>query len=342
MNILVDILHPAHVHFFKNPIKIWISKGHNVAITAREKDVTEQLLKNYGFDYTVLSKAGKGKLSLGCELITRDIKLLSFCKRFKPDVLTGISGYFIAQVGKLIGKPSIVWDDTEHQSLGHKITWPFATEIHSPSCYLKTPVKKQKLYNGFHELAYLRPEYFQPDKEIVRTLGIDPEQKYCLIRLVSWQAHHDAGQHGFDKKALIEFVKEIAKYAQPHLSVEGDCPEELKKYQLSVPVHQIHHIMGFASLCVGEGATMISESAALGVPAVYINTLKLGYINMLEDYGLVKQTTQTDKAEQYCIEFLTDPDSERKFQAIRQKLLEDKIDVTKYIVNTVESYGSNS
>jgi hypothetical protein len=339
MNILVDILHPAHVHFFRNPIKIWQSKGHNVAITAREKDVAVQLLQNYDLNYNILSQAGSGKIQLACELFTRDIKLLKFCRKFKPDVLTGISGYFISQVGKLINKPSVVWDDTEHQTLGHKITWPFATEIHSPSCYLKTPVKKQKLYNGFHELAYLHPEYFTPDRGIAESLGVNTKEKYCLIRLVSWQAHHDAGQYGFDKNNFVEFINEISKYAKPYLSVEGDCPEELKQYQLSVPVHQIHHIMGFASLCVGEGATMISESAVLGVPAVYINTLKLGYINMLEDYGLVRQTTQTDKARQYSIDFLTEPDIKIKCRSIRDKLLADNIDVTEYITETIQRFA---
>lgn len=341
MNILVDILHPAHVHFFRNAVGIWKSKGHNVAITAREKDVAEELLENYGLDFVTLSRAGKGKLELGRELMTRDLRLWKFCRDFKPDVLTGISGYFIAQVGRIIGKPSVVWDDTEHQSMGHKITWPFATEVQSPDCYLKTPVKKQKLYEGFHELAYLHPDYFEPDKDVVKSLGINADEKYCLIRLVSWQAHHDVGEYGFNKDGLVDFIDEIAKYARPYLSVEGECPEILRGYQLSVPVHQIHHVMAFADLCVGEGATMMSESAVLGVPAVYINTLKLGYINMLEEYGLLKQTTDTDAALEYCIEFLSEAGGAERFKRKQQKLLADKINVTKYIVDTVESYCSS-
>jgi len=340
MKILIDIIHPAHVHFFRNALSIWQSRGHEVAITAREKDVTISLLNNYNLDYKLLSKSGKGSFALAKELITRDFKLYQFCRTFKPDVLTGISGYFISHIGKLIGKPSIIFDDTEHQTKGHKITWPFATEIHSPDCYLKAPVKKQRLYKGFHELAYLRPEYFTPDKEIVRSIGIDPDEKYCIVRMVSWQAHHDVGQSGFDAAKMADFLKELSRHARPYLSVEGDCPNSLKPYQLSIPVHQIHHVMAFASLCVGEGATMISESAVLGVPAVYINTLKLGYINMLEEYGLVKQTTDTDLALQYGLDFLIEQNAREKYQQIKQKLLNDKIDVTQYIVNRVESFSS--
>ena len=339
MKILIDIGHPAHVHFFKNAICAWQQNGHEIAITALQKDIATGLLENYNLDHTVLSKAGRNKLSLGFELITRDIKLLKFCRRFKPDVLTGISGNFIAHVGKLTGTPSVIWDDTEHQRLSHRITWPFATCIHSPDCYLNPAIKKQKLYAGFHELAYLRPGYFSPDKELVNSLGINPDEKYCIVRMVSWQAHHDVGQSGFDSDRMAEFLDELSKHARPYLSVEGDCPESLKGYQLSVPVHQIHHVMAFASLCIGEGATMISESAVLGVPAVYINTLKLGYIDMLEDYGLVKQTTDTDHALRYGLGFLTEPNAREKYRSIKQKLLDDKIDVTKYLVETIEKFA---
>jgi hypothetical protein len=94
--------------------------------------------------------------------------------------------------------------------------------------------------------------------------------------------------------------------------------------------------MAFASLCVGEGATMISESACMGVPAVYVNTLRLGYINMLQGYGLVDQTTDTDEALKYCIARLADADTRQKAAAAREKLLADKMDVTAYIVETVE------
>jgi predicted glycosyltransferase len=81
---------------------------------------------------------------------------------------------------------------------------------------------------------------------------------------------------------------------------------------------------------------MISESAVLGVPGVYINTLKLGYINMHEKYGLVKQTTDTDEALKLCLDFLTDKNVKTRCGLARQKLLNEKIDVTQYLVETIE------
>jgi len=85
--------------------------------------------------------------------------------------------------------------------------------------------------------------------------------------------------------------------------------------------------------------TVTITKASPGVPAVYINTLKLGYINMLEDYGLVKQTIDTQQALQYGLDFLTEPNTSEKYQTIKQKLLAEKIDVTKYIVEIIEKHA---
>ncbi|MBN2455798.1 MAG: DUF354 domain-containing protein [Sedimentisphaerales bacterium] len=337
MKILFDITHPGHVHFFRNAISELKKRGHTTGVTTREKDVTTALLDNFQIPYTVLSRAGTKKISLLSEMLLRDVRLLRYCRRFRPDVLTAISGVFAAHAGGLLRKPVIVWDDTEHQKFSHMITYPFVRRIHSPDCYEKSFGRKHHLYAGCHELAYLHPNRFKADVEVVKELGIDPaKEKYCIIRFVSWQAHHDVGQHGFADKHKLRFIEEISKYAKPYISSEGTLPDELKPYLLNVPAHKIHHVMAFASLYVGEGATMASESAVLGVPALYINTLKLGYINMLERYGLVKQTTDTEQALEQSIEWLKDTATPDRCREAREKLLSDKIDVTDYIVKMIE------
>ncbi|MDD5326267.1 MAG: DUF354 domain-containing protein [Phycisphaerae bacterium] len=338
MRILIEITHPAHVYFFRNAIKHFQKCGHEVAVTAREKDVTVRLLENLGIPFTTLSKKGRGVFSLVSEMIVRDIRLWNFCRKFKPDVLTGISGIFAAHVGWLLRKPVVVWDDTEIATMAHAIAYPFVTAIYSPDCYKKSFGEKHHFYPGLHELAYLHPNRFAADVEVVKKVGINPEEKYCIIRFVSWQAHHDVGQHGFAGEQTLNFVREIAKYARPYITSEAPLPQELECYRLDVPVHLVHHVLAFAALYVGEGATMVSESAVLGVPAVYINTLKLGYIDMLEKYGLVKQTTDTHQALKHCIDWLSDPAARERCTAAREKLLADKIDVTEYIVTAIESY----
>ncbi|MBN1457443.1 MAG: DUF354 domain-containing protein [Sedimentisphaerales bacterium] len=337
MKILIDIIHPAHVHFFRNAISVLKQKGHEVAVTARKKDVTIELLERYQIPYTCLSTVGKGQLCLLKELIVRDLRLFNFCRKFKPDVLTGISGMFASHVGFVLRKPSVVWDDTEHQHLAHKITWPVATVICNPNCYAKPVGKKHNLYNGFHELAYLRPERFTPDVDVVRSLGINPDEKYCPIRFVSWGAHHDVGQSGLADDQKLNFIKTIAKYAKPYITSEGALPAELEPYRLTMEVDKIHHVLAFASLCITEGATVASEAAVLGVPSVYVNTLKVGYVDMLEKYGLIKQSLDIKEIIELSIEALKDDKTINNCRATRDKMLKDKIDVTSYIVELLEN-----
>ena len=46
--IVVDVNHPAHVHFFKYFIVEMRERGHEVLITASDKDVTIHLLNAMG------------------------------------------------------------------------------------------------------------------------------------------------------------------------------------------------------------------------------------------------------------------------------------------------------
>ena len=337
MRILVDILHPHEVHVFRYAYEEWRKRGHEVALTAREKDVAVELLQNMAIPHTVLSRVGKGLAGLGLELIQRDWRLWRFCREFKPDVFTGVSGISAAHVAWLMRKPCVVWDDTEHQIKAHQITYPVATIYECPDCYYKPMGAKQYFYPGTQELAYLHPNRFTPDPDLVRSLGVDPDEAYCVIRLVSWGAHHDVGQHGI--RDAVAFIKRIAQHARPLITSETTLPEELEPYRMRAPVHLFHHVLAFARACVAEGSTVAAEACVLGTPSVYMNTLRLGYMNLLQQYGLLEQTLDSDEALGHVLRWLTDDAHRAACQRAREKLLNDKMDVTEHIVSVVEHAG---
>ena len=86
MKILIDILHPAHVHFFRNFRTDMIELGHEIVVTAREKDVTVDLLEEYGITYQLLSKQGRG-IKLAVELLQRTWRLVKIVRTEKPDMM---------------------------------------------------------------------------------------------------------------------------------------------------------------------------------------------------------------------------------------------------------------
>jgi len=340
VRILIDITHPAHVHFFRGAISELQNRGHKIAVTTREKDITINLLKDFGIPFTTLSKVGHGRMGLFRELIIRDFRLWKFCRRFKPDVLTGISGVFAAHVGWLLRKPAIIWDDTEHQRLAHMITFPFTDIICTPSCYLDDLGSKQIRYAGYHELAYLHPNCFKPDPAALDYLGVKKDEKFIIMRFVSWAAIHDVGHKGLSIEMKRRSVKELSKHAKVFITSESDLPQDLKPYQIKIPHKKIHDALYYATMYFGDGGTMASESAILGTPAINIATsaVLIGNFADMEKYGLMYIIPDEKRALEKALELLETKELESEMKPKREKLISQKTDVTKFMVWLIENY----
>lgn len=289
MKILVDIGHPAHVHFYKIPIKNWLSAGYQVVITSRVKEMATQLLDSLGAEHHVLSEENDGsKKGMIKELISRDYKLLKLVLKEKPDVMTGIGGIYVAHSGFVTRIPSVTFYDTENAKLSNLITYPFTSLVAVPECYNGWLPPWHKKYSGYHELSYLHENVFKADYSIALDCGLDPQKPTYLIRVVAWNANHDLNENGWSLKLLRQVIDELKLSGKVILSSEGDLPEDLIEYRYSGDSDKIHHLMNYCRMYVGESATMASECAVLGVPAIYAAETGRGYTDELESrYGLV-------------------------------------------------------
>jgi len=345
MHILIDIVHPADVHFFKHAIRMWREQGYLVSITARRKDIATDLLDRYHFNYIDLGVAGQGLPGLSIELIRRDAKLLWLTRRLRPDVLVSFSGIFVSHVGWLLRIPSVVFTDTEHATLSNGLTFPFASVICTPTCYEgSVPKNKHVVFAGYKELAYTHPKYFAPDPTVLKTFGLQPDENFIIVRLVSWGASHDVGDHGFVD--VTDVVERLSPFGRVLITSERELPAELKPYQVSVAPELMHQLLYHARLFIGESATMASESATLGTPAIFVSTSIRGYTNEQESkYDLTYTFSDPDNGQQQgldkAIEILSDPKAKEKWQAKRDRMLADKIDVTQFIADAVERYNLN-
>jgi len=341
MRIMVDIGHPAHVHFFKNFIWEMEKRGHEFIVTARDKDVALRLLKAYGIEYTTVGRVGKGKLGLIREWIGRDREIYSIARTFRPDILTGIHNPCVAHVARLIGAKSIIFTDTEHATIANLVTFPFSSVICTPSCFKRDLGKKQVCYNGYHELAYLHPIYYKPDPSVLHGLGIKETDKYIVIRFVAWGASHDIGQYGLvDPRGIIS---ELEPYGRVLTSSEVKLDTSLDNYCITLPPEKLHDLLYYATLCITEGATIASECAVLGTPAIYVNNLRLGYLDEQEErYGLVYNFSNPEVAQKQAVgkalELLQRNDLKEEWQLKRERLLKDKADVTQFISDFIENY----
>jgi predicted glycosyltransferase len=337
MRILIDILHPAHVHFFRNFHAEMKDRGHQLCITARDKDRSVELLQAFGLPYQQISRQKSGA-GLAVEMAGRTTRLMKIMRSFRPDVMTGIMGPSIALAGAVRRVPAVVFYDTEFAVQTNRIVYPLAHSVCTPDSYQGKVPGRHAQYAGYHELAYLHPNRFQPDPAVLGDFGIRPGEPYSILRFVSWQAVHDRRERGLSDKQKLNLIEVLQRRGRVLISSESPLDGHLADLAVPGRVEQIHHLIAHARLVVGESATMSSEAAVLGVPAVFIATTGRGYTDDEERrYGLVRHFTedQYDMALSAIEEILAEPAA--TWQKARQRLLEEKIDVTAWMIDYFET-----
>jgi hypothetical protein len=337
MRVLVDISHPSQVHFFKNLILRFRRNKDKVVITARQKDVTIDLLKGLDLKYICLSRQKGSIWSMGLELILRYIRMWGIVRRFKPDILIAETGVTIGLIGALLRIPRIVEEDTEHAKLQRMLGLPFASVIMTGLGYLHSHGSREREFKGVWVQSYLNPEYFTPDASVLTDAGIDVNKPFIIMRMVSWSAVHDTGLGGYNEKEYLNAVERLSKYGRVIISSEGALPESMEKYKNPVAAEKVHHLLAFAQLYIGEGATMAAEAAVLGTPAIFCNPLPLGYLMAMErDYQLLYNCKNFPEGIEIAEKLLSDKNIKQLWQQRRQKLLDESEDINEFMFKIVQ------
>ena len=237
MRLLIEAHHPAHIHFFKNPIRIWQERGHAVLLIGRDRDVMRQLLDAYDFipNEIVSGERRRNRFPMR-EMLARQAAVARAILRFRPTHVLSLMGSY-TQAARLFGVPNIVFTDSEFQSFNHRIAHPFASHIYTPRCFYKPLGSKQHQYAGYHELAFLHPKRFTARREVLDQLAINggPEYEqasltaarrppapgdYVVIRTSAWNTLHDIGQSGLGG-SLNELMREVLAKYSVYLVPEG-------------------------------------------------------------------------------------------------------------------------
>lgn len=343
MKILVDIGHPSHVHFFKNAVSILLKKGNEIKITARNKDVTIALLDAYGLDYEIVGTNKKGFFKKAIYVAKIEKNIYNICKKFQPDLLLGASGnFYITHVATIVGKPSIIFEDSEPDKSIYWLCKPFATYFCTPTNFSIDLGKfKHIRYKGYKELAYLHPNQFRADESVLERLGLKKNHRFILLRFVAWSAAHDVGHKGFSLEDKRLLVKELENYGKVYISSEAELPPEFENNKLKIPPHKIHDLLYYAYMFVGDSQTMATEASILGIPTVrsnsFVGTMS-NFKELEEEYELMYSIKDPRKALVKALELQEDKNLKQKWIERREKLLRDKIDVTEFIVDLIERY----
>ena len=340
MKTLFYLGHPAHYHLFKNSIRFLRDNGHEVFVLIKRKDVLEDLLDAEGIPYLNIFPKTRGvsKFSMAQTVLKRNFRLFNFCRQHKPDILIGTS-IENSHIGKLLKIPAINVNEDDHDvvPLYAQLSYPLANVILCPTtCSTGRWEYKTLKYKGYHELAYLHPNHFKPNLEnVIKTLGISG--RYFILRFAKLNAHHDNGIRGISNALAMKLIEILKPHGRVFITSEKRLEPEFEPYRIKINPIDMHDVLAFADLYIGDSQTMAAEAGVLGTPFIRYNDFvnRIGYLDELEKtyhlgYGitpdfphLLLETTR---------KLLSIDNIKEKYQLRRKRMLLEKIDVNQFLI----------
>lgn len=343
---LFYLVHPAKYHFHKIQINKLISNGHIVDIVINTKDILEQLVQEEGWEYTNIfpnSRKIKGVHRYVAAFISIFLtvwRLLKYTKGKKYDLFVGD---LTTILGRIKNTPSLYPTDdvltaVPEQAIFFKtvnyIIAPVITDVGKYS-------HKKIGYAGYKALAHLHPNHFKPDKSVLSPVLQD--KKYFLIRCTGFTATHDIGKSGITDDVLQNIVNILNPYGQILITSERTLPANLEKYRISIRKNDITHYLSHAEIFISDSTTMSTEAAVLGTPSVEFDEYFWEIEQMMEiaeKYNLIHLFRVTEKEQFYNTikELAVTVNLKHIYERRRDKLLNDTIDVSAFLIWLFENY----
>lgn len=304
------------------------------------------MLVESGLEFTNILPEGRrdNKISIATGQLRQDLKLFLFSKKNKPDLLIGTS-VAISHVGKVLNIPSINVneDDADVVPLYAKLAYPWATKILAPRvCRMDKWDYKTINYDSYHELAYLHPNNFSPQIRIAQKY-ISLEKPFFILRFAKLGAHHDVGIKGISDEIAAKLVELLNPFGRVYITSERKLDTVLEPYRIQINPIDIHHVMAFAKIYIGDSQTMAAESGVLGVPFIRFNDFvgRISYLDELENkyqLGFGIKTDEVEKLFETLVYLVQNENLIETYRERRFKMLSEKIDYAAFLVWFIENY----
>ncbi len=349
MKLLFQINHPAHYHLLKNAMSNLRKSGHQINIIARKKDVLEELLINENY---LMLNTGKGKniIDKFLKMTSARNEIIDYTLKIKPDIVIGTGTFGFITTKLKIPTIFLAEDDANLNFpifAGALMLYHQFSEILSPTvCDNSFWNKKTIKYNSYHELAYLHPNHFKADKKIVEKY-VSLDKPYFIIRFAKLNAYHDIGIKGINAKIAQKIVDLLQPHGDIYITSERELEPEFEKYRIKINPLDMHHVMAYAQIYIGDSQTMAAEAGVLGVPFIRFNDFvgRIGYLRELEDtyhlgYGI--KTNEVEQLYKTINELIEMPDRQKIFANRRAVMLSEKIDYAKFLTWFIENYPQSA
>ncbi len=341
MNILIDVNHPAQVHYFKNLYKELIPK-HNVYFSCKKVPLIETLLTAYHIPYINYGEKKDNILSKAFYQLKYDMECYKAIKNLNIDIALGSSASNV-HAAKFTKAISIATTDSDLSAIpiAAKFVYPLADYLMTPDALAYQNYPKQICYPGYQELAYLHPNRFSPDPSVLDECGLKMGEPFFILRFTAFKAHHDIGMYGLSKEQKWNLIKLLEKYGKIFITSEVNDPE-FTPFYLHITPEKIHSLMYYASMLICDSQTMTTEAAVLGTPAFRCNTFA-GKLTVIEEIEKLYDLAYSYHPIHYNwmirkIESVLNTDNYKElWQVKRKRMLKEKIDVTAFWVWLLEN-----
>ena len=327
MKILVDIVHMADVNFFRNPVKIFRSQGHEVVISVMGRGDLPSIAKKEFGEVSVIGKHRKGSIFIKASSnLARIVKLRLFIEKIKPDVVTSFSYYPAASAfGK--GIKSVVFHDDAEYKEQFALCKLFAGRLVIPD-FIKYSGRNIKKYHSYKEWAYLNPNYFRPKESVLKKHGLEKNQ-YIFIREI------EPISLNYPENKPIDWHKIFPIIRKKGLKIVVSLENKLRKNDfkncllLQESAQEFYSIVYYALALISSGDTMARESALIGVPSFYTGSRRMVINQELIDKKLLVQIESLAQL-QNIIEGLTIKD--RKEASNKAKTYSKELEDTTQVI----------
>lgn len=358
MRILFSINHPSQFHMFKHLAKKLVADGNDVIFFIQTRGIIEQLIQTDGFEYKYstspkLRSLFNGKLGIIARgiisLLQQEKRILWYSLTHKVDFLLG-TDIAIAHTGFLLRKPAMVFSDDDYVFTKPycNMAFPYAKHIISPIVTDAHKWESKKIgYKGTQKAAYLHPDYFKHDKSILDKYNLR-NTKYFILRLVAYAALHDSlhnASSGISEEAIDQLIPLLEEKGKVIISVEGKRIPKYNKYILNIDPNDIHSLIYYADLFIGDSQSMHVEAGLLGTPSIRSNKWviakdRVNVIDYLENeynMGISIEPGNLTKLIQN-VEKLLCTNSKQNSQEIRNRFFTENTNLTDFLYWLLTNY----
>ena len=364
MKIAFYLAHPAHYHYFKISAHQLRKEGHEVIFLAKNKDILLNLLDNAGEKYEIIAhKKYQNYFQHIQYAIQADLSIVRYLRKERIDMIIGsqLSGLIRRMTNTAILNTGE--DDAKVLGIYPLLAYTHTNSILSPICCDNGKWNSKTVtFPSYMKIGYLHPNNFQANRNILEKYGVNTTKPYYIIRFSSLNAHHDKGIKGINAVIAQRLIDILSPYGQIYITSERPLEPQFEPYRIDINPVDMHHIMAFASLYIGDSQTMAAEAGILGVPFVRYNGFvgRIGYLDELEiKYELgfgIQSNVEGSVRYPYQVKYRGEDDMyvivkhlitrnpnelRAEWSKKRENLLADKMDYAKFLTWFIENYPSS-